>query len=39
MAHAVGNASSPLVVGPALIRLLDRYGRRLRVEIEWLSGA
>ena len=38
-AHAVGNALLALVAGPALIRLLDRYGRRLRVDIEWLSGA
>jgi energy-coupling factor transport system substrate-specific component len=35
VAHAAGNAVIAAAVGPALIRLLDRYGRRLHVEIEW----
>jgi energy-coupling factor transport system substrate-specific component len=34
-AHATGNAILAAVAGPALIRLLDRYGRRLNTEIEW----
>jgi energy-coupling factor transport system substrate-specific component len=34
-AHALGNAVLAAVAGPALIRLLDRYGRRLSVEIDW----
>ncbi len=35
VAHAAGNAVIAAAVGPALIRLLDRYGRRLDVQIEW----
>jgi energy-coupling factor transport system substrate-specific component len=34
VAHATGNAVLAAVAGPALIRLLDRYGKRLRVELE-----
>ena len=34
VAHATGNAVLAAVAGPSLIRLLDRYGRRLRVELE-----
>src|SRR6185312_14575672 len=34
IAHATGNAVLAAVAGPALIRLLDRYGIRLRVELE-----
>jgi energy-coupling factor transport system substrate-specific component len=34
VAHATGNALLAAVAGPALIRLLDRYGSRLRVELE-----
>jgi energy-coupling factor transport system substrate-specific component len=34
-AHAIGNAVIALAAGPALIRLLERYGRRLDVEIVW----
>jgi energy-coupling factor transport system substrate-specific component len=34
IAHAIGNAVLAAVAGPALIRLLDRYGIRLRVELE-----
>jgi energy-coupling factor transport system substrate-specific component len=33
VAHATGNAVLAAVAGPALIRLLDRYGTRLRVEL------
>jgi energy-coupling factor transport system substrate-specific component len=35
VAHATGNAVIAATVGPALIRLLDRYGRRLQVQIDW----
>lgn len=34
-AHAVGNVVFALVIGPELRRLLERYGRRLRVEVAW----
>jgi energy-coupling factor transport system substrate-specific component len=34
VAHATGNALLAAVAGPALVRLLDRYGTRLRVELE-----
>jgi hypothetical protein len=34
VAHATGNAVLAAVAGPGLIRLLDRYGRKLRVELE-----
>jgi energy-coupling factor transport system substrate-specific component len=34
VAHATGNAVLAAVAGPGLIRLLDRYGKRLRVELE-----
>jgi energy-coupling factor transport system substrate-specific component len=34
IAHATGNAVLAAVAGPSLIRLLDRYGTRLRVELE-----
>lgn len=34
-AHAVGNVLFALVIGPELRRLLERYGRRLRVEVAW----
>jgi energy-coupling factor transport system substrate-specific component len=34
VAHATGNAILAAVAGPGLIRLLDRYGKRLRVELE-----
>jgi energy-coupling factor transport system substrate-specific component len=34
-AHAVGNVGFALVIGPELRRLLERYGRRLRVEVVW----
>jgi energy-coupling factor transport system substrate-specific component len=36
-AHAVGNVVFALAIGPELRRLLERYGRRLRVEIAWGS--
>ena len=35
LAHAIGNVIFALVIGPELRRLLERYGRRLRVEIAW----
>ncbi len=35
LAHALGNVVFALVIGPELRRLLERYGRRLRVEIAW----
>jgi energy-coupling factor transport system substrate-specific component len=34
-AHAIGNVVFALAVGPELRRLLERYGRRLRVEVVW----
>jgi len=34
-AHAVGNVVFALVIGPELRRLLERYGRRLRVAVAW----
>jgi energy-coupling factor transport system substrate-specific component len=34
-AHAIGNVVFALAIGPELRRLLERYGRRLRVEIGW----
>jgi len=39
VAHATGNAIIAAVAGPALIRLLDRYGRRLRVQLGWEGAA
>ncbi len=35
LAHAIGNVVFALAVGPELRRLLERYGRRLRVEVAW----
>jgi energy-coupling factor transport system substrate-specific component len=34
-AHAVGNFLIALAIGPELRRVLERYGRRLHVEISW----
>ncbi|HEY7707547.1 MAG TPA: hypothetical protein VH968_10305 [Gaiellaceae bacterium] len=34
-AHAIGNVVFAVVIGPELRRLLERYGRRLRVEVAW----
>ena len=34
-AHAIGNVVFAMVIGPELRRLLERYGRRLRVEVAW----
>lgn len=34
-AHAAGNVALALAVGPELRRVLERYGRRLRVEVAW----
>jgi energy-coupling factor transport system substrate-specific component len=36
-AHAVGNLVFALTVGPALLRLLQRYRNRVDVRIEWQS--
>ena len=33
--HAIGNVIFAVVIGPELRRLLERYGRRLRVEVAW----
>ena len=35
-AHAVGNVVFALAIGPELRRLLERYGRRLRMEVAWV---
>jgi energy-coupling factor transport system substrate-specific component len=35
-AHALGNLLIAFVIGPELLRVLDRYGRRLRVEVSWV---
>ena len=35
IAHAAGNVVFALAIGPELRRLLERYGRRLRVEVAW----
>src|SRR5205085_8698585 len=35
LAHATGNVVIALVAGPELLRLLERYGRRLKAEIVW----
>jgi len=35
LAHAIGNVVLALAVGPELLRVLGRYGRRLRTEIAW----
>ena len=35
LAHAIGNVVIALAVGPELLRVLGRYGRRLRTEIAW----
>lgn len=37
-AHGVGNIVFALTVGPALIRLLQRYRTRVEVEIDWGSA-
>lgn len=34
-AHAVGNVIFAVIIGPELRRLLERYGRRMRVEVAW----
>lgn len=33
IAHAAGNVVLALVIGPALLRLLERYARRIRTEV------
>jgi energy-coupling factor transport system substrate-specific component len=35
LAHAIGNVVIALVAGPELLRLLDRYRRRLKAEVVW----
>ena len=35
VAHAAGNLVLALAAGPELRRLLDRYRRRLHVEVLW----
>ena len=37
LAHAIGNVVIALAVGPELLRLLERYGRRLRTEVIWVG--
>ena len=34
-AHAIGNVVIALAIGPELLRLLERYSRRLRTEVVW----
>ena len=34
-AHAVGNVVIALAIGPELLRLLERYSRRVRTEVVW----
>ena len=36
LAHAIGNVVIALVAGPELLRLLERYGRRLKAEVVWV---
>jgi hypothetical protein len=38
VAHAVGNAAIALAAGPSLIRMLDRYDRKLRGSFAPLEG-
>ena len=35
-AHAIGNVVIALAIGPELLRLLERYSRRLRTEVIWV---
>jgi energy-coupling factor transport system substrate-specific component len=35
VSHAVGNVVFALVAGPELLRLLERFGRRLHAEVVW----
>ena len=35
LAHAIGNVVIAFVAGPELLRLLERYGRRLKAEVVW----
>jgi energy-coupling factor transport system substrate-specific component len=34
-AHAIGNVVIALAIGPELLRLLERYSRRVRTEVIW----
>jgi energy-coupling factor transport system substrate-specific component len=36
LAHAIGNVVIALVAGSELLRLLERYGRRLKAEVVWV---
>jgi energy-coupling factor transport system substrate-specific component len=38
IAHAAGNVAFALLVGPALVRLIGRYARRLRTVVVWDAG-
>jgi hypothetical protein len=35
LAHALGSFAIALAVGPELVRMLERFGRRLHTEIVW----
>lgn len=35
LAHAIGNVVIALAAGPELLRMLERYGRRLKTEVIW----
>jgi hypothetical protein len=35
LAHALGSLAIALAVGPELVRMLERFGRRLHTEIIW----
>jgi energy-coupling factor transport system substrate-specific component len=35
LAHAIGNSVIAIAAGPELLRLLERYGRRLKTEVVW----
>jgi hypothetical protein len=35
LAHAIGSFAIALAVGPELVRMLERFGRRLHTEIIW----
>jgi energy-coupling factor transport system substrate-specific component len=39
VAHGVGNVVFALAIGPELRRLLERYGRRLRLEVAWAPSS
>jgi energy-coupling factor transport system substrate-specific component len=39
LAHALGSFAIALAVGPELVRMLERFGRRLHTEIVWEESA